>query len=54
MAVDYRKSYRISRYFLAVAEAVTRMTPTKKDDGFVLRLGKAIDFVLCRLPNRVK
>lgn len=40
--------------FLAIAEGITRLTPTKKDDGFILRLGKAVDFVLSKLPNRVK
>lgn len=39
---------------LAIAEVVTRMTPTKKDDGFVTRAGKIVDFVFARLPNRLK
>ena len=39
---------------LAVAEVITRLTPTKKDDGFVTRAGKLVDFVFKRLPNRLK
>ena len=39
---------------LVVAEGITRLTKTEKDDGFVKRLGAGIDFVLSRLPNRVK
>lgn len=37
-----------------IAEFITRLTPTKKDDGFLTRAGKLIDQVLSRLPNRVK
>lgn len=29
--------------FVAFAEAVTALTPTKKDDGFVKRLGEWVD-----------
>lgn len=34
-------------------EVAVRFTPTKKDDGFVKRLGNAIDklFDICRFPN---
>jgi hypothetical protein len=36
-------------------EAVTRMTPTQTDDGFVTRIGQKIDSVLkiVPLPNNV-
>lgn len=41
---------------LAVAELIVRMTPTKKDDGFVQRIGnvikKALDIV--KIPNVIK
>jgi len=41
---------------IAIAEAVTRLTPTKKDDGFVQRLGELIKLVLdsLSLPNLEK
>jgi len=41
---------------LAVLEGITRLTPTKKDDGFVKRLGGAIDFVMdnVKFPNKSK
>ena len=54
--IDYimQNPAELAAAFLCVAEFVTRMTKTKKDDGFVTRLGKAIDFTLSRLPNRVK
>lgn len=34
-------------------ETVVRLTPTKKDDGAVARLGKAIDWILdlLKIPN---
>jgi len=40
--------------FIAFAEAVTRITPTEKDDGFVKRLGEWVDKALKWLPNNVK
>lgn len=38
---------------VAVGEAVTRLTPTKTDDGFVTRVGGVIDKVLdlAKVPN---
>lgn len=38
---------------IAVAEFITRLTPTKKDDGFVQRAGGLIKFVLdaVKAPN---
>lgn len=38
---------------IAVAEFLTRFTPTKKDDGFVQRLGGLIKFILdtVKTPN---
>lgn len=41
---------------VAVAEVITRLTPTKSDDGFVERVGhfikKALDAL--GLPNKIK
>jgi len=41
---------------IAIAEAITRLTPTKKDDGFVQRLGELIKLVLDSIstPNNIK
>lgn len=38
---------------IAIAEFITRLTPTKKDDGFVQRLGGLLKFVLdvVKTPN---
>ena len=38
---------------IAVAEVITRLTPTEKDDAFVQRLGAGIKKVLdaIKLPN---
>lgn len=38
---------------VAVGEAITRLTPTKTDDGFVSRVGGVIDKVLdlAKVPN---
>jgi len=38
---------------IAIAEFITRLTPTKKDDGFVQRIGELIKFVLDKVktPN---
>lgn len=42
--------------FIALAEAITRLTPTEKDDGFVERMGaiirKILDFL--KVPNAKK
>lgn len=37
-----------------LAEAVTRMTPTESDDGFVTRAGQKVDSLLKFLPNNIK
>ena len=37
-----------------LGEAITRMTPTEADDGFVKRLGGWIDKLLSWLPNNLK
>ncbi len=41
---------------LGLLELITRLTPTKKDDGFVMRLGELIGkvFDLVKIPNRKK
>jgi hypothetical protein len=36
---------------VALAEIVTRLTPTKKDDGFIHRIGNTIDKLLIWFPN---
>ncbi len=42
--------------FVALGEAVVRLTPTKTDDGFVTRIGVIIEKVLnaLKVPNNVK
>ena len=39
---------------LAGAEVVTRLTPTKKDDGFIKRIGGLVDKIFSVFPNRIK
>lgn len=41
---------------IAIAEAITRLTPTEKDDGFVERIGSGIRKVLdiFHVPNNKK
>lgn len=41
---------------ITIAEAITRLTPTKKDDGFVQRAGEWIKFILDKIhtPNLKK
>lgn len=41
---------------ISIAEVVTRLTPTKDDDGAVTRVGERIDKLLdlLRVPNKVK
>jgi len=42
--------------FVSVAEIVVRFTPTKRDDGFVKRLGIRLDTLLnlAKVPNKIK
>lgn len=46
----------LSSALLAVAEMITRLTPTKKDDGFVQRIGAALKkvFDILGIPNNIK
>jgi hypothetical protein len=41
---------------LGIAELITRLTPTKADDGFIKRIGALVDmgFDLVKMPNRKK
>lgn len=41
---------------LGVAELITRLTPTKKDDGFIERIGSSIrkGLDLLQVPNKKK
>lgn len=39
---------------VAAGEAITRLTPTEADDGFVKRLGGLLDKLLKFLPNNIK
>ena len=41
---------------IGLAEAITRITPTKKDDGFVERVGSFIRKIMdaLRIPNKKK
>lgn len=41
---------------LTIAEVITRLTPTKKDDGFVQRIGVVITSIFdnIKVPNRKK
>ena len=45
--------------FLAAGAAITRLTPTEKDDGFIMRLTEKVTWVLKAIgmptiPNRKK
>ena len=46
----------LSGFIFFVAEPLTRLSKTKKDDGFVKRVGGLIDraYTVARFPNRVK
>lgn len=41
---------------IAIAEFVTRLTPTEKDDGFIQRFGGVVKIILdaVKVPNVVK
>ncbi len=41
---------------VAVGEVITRLTPTKKDDGFVERIGKVLKTIMefLKIPNNLK
>ena len=41
---------------LGLAELITRLTPTKADDGFIARIGVLVGkvFDLVKIPNRKK
>lgn len=50
---NYSQVLQILTLILVVGEMITRLTPTKTDDGFVTRLGAGLDAVLTllRVPN---
>lgn len=54
--VNYANMFQIIFAGVALAEVITRITPTEKDDGFVKRLGSMIDKVasFLKIPNNVK
>ncbi len=41
---------------LGIAELITRLTPTKADDGFIMRIGVLVGkvFDLAKIPNKKK
>jgi hypothetical protein len=41
---------------LGLAETITRLTPTRKDDGFIMRVGRVVSWFFdnARIPNRIK
>lgn len=41
---------------IIVGQAVVRLTPTEKDDGFLTRVGKAYDSIcdFLKIPNNTK
>jgi len=50
---NYAELLKILTLMVVVGEMVTRLTPTKKDDGFIRRLGAIIDTALgvMKVPN---
>ena len=46
----------LSSALVGIAEMITRLTPTKKDDGFVQRIGAALKKILdlIGVPNNLK
>lgn len=53
---NYQEMGAVLLLFIAFAEAAVRLTPTKKDDGFVQRVGAVIKSLLdlLRIPNLLK
>lgn len=53
---NYVELFGVLGLFLALAEGVVRLTPTKADDGAVERIGKLIRQImdLLRIPNMKK
>lgn len=53
---NYDKMFLILAAVIGLAEAVTRLTKTEKDDGFVQRLGSGLKKVMdmLKIPNRLK
>ena len=56
LVTNYVEVLQALTLVVAALEAVTRLTPTKTDDGFVTRIGKVLDRVLdfAKVPNVVK
>jgi hypothetical protein len=50
---NYAEMIQILGLIVVLGEMITRLTPTKTDDGFVTRLGHWIDTLaqLARVPN---
>jgi len=53
LAENYANILGILLSFVIFAEGITRLTPTKKDDGFVERVGSFIRGVMdaLKIPN---
>lgn len=53
---NYVNVFQILFALVVLGEAVTAITPTKTDDGFVKRLGNGIDKIaeMLKIPNNVK
>ena len=43
-------------FLLGIAEIIVRFTPTKKDDGFIERIGTGLRLIMdfLKIPNRRK
>lgn len=50
---NYLNLIQIATLIVVTGELITRLTPTKKDDGFVKRIGTGLDRLLTilRVPN---
>lgn len=53
LAKNYSEVLQIITMIILVGEMITRLTPTKSDDGFMTRIGVGLDAVLTllKVPN---
>jgi hypothetical protein len=53
MMANYSQVLQILGLVVVTGQMVTRLTPTKTDDGFLTRAGKLVDVVcdLLKVPN---
>lgn len=54
LLANYEKILAVLVALIALGEAITRLTPTESDDGFVHRIGAMLDKLLKFLPNKIK